>query len=686
MVMINFACIAQEILTFLPDECKTHFIHFRLIHALMTIFGPDLIKREREYIEKYLETKKSITLVQEDDSDRAICKDLESDKELEEDETNGSDIISLEGEHKKHKKRAISNGVFLYGYRFDVNWNEISERFKDANDYVIHKMKIINEVEESDTSQDESEKMRSIRLINDIRELKLDQFKEPENNSHHLSDEIKAILASHEEEIEKPDLEDVDIDDSETSWAHVTKSYESEESDTYHFDESDSGFVFKKHEEDDDESDINDNDAFALTVDKNIYDKPATDDHEKSIGNNPATNEHEKIVDNKPVTDDHEKSITNTHEKGVNEKSITNEHEKSIDNKPATNEHEKEVNEKSSVDNHEKIISNKPATDEHEKDVNEKSSADNHEKSTTNGCEKVVDDKPVTMKDYEGKPKMMVPKYKLMLNGAYGEEAVIDLISKIRPRFEILKVSGTSHVADIHVTDYDQTPPIKYMIEVKNKNNITKEDIQKYEKDLSEMPNIETRVVGLFLSLETTRIPTVGEYSISYNSVLLSKNYVTEECLSIIFDYIPQIYEQHKSSTCQEQEQRITYEVPHSIHEMVISLNVYHNSISKQMELLETTRKNILQNASSLNEVILNYECLQKLLKTILDTLDIPYDSNSDLNLRDRQKEELTKYIKERKPNRIRKQDMLKMFPLLQSELASYSKDEIIKKFSSAGS
>ena len=104
------------------------------------------------------------------------------------------------------------------------------------------------------------------------------------------------------------------------------------------------------------------------------------------------------------------------------------------------------------------------------------------------------------------------------------------------------------------------------------------------------------------------------------------------------------------------------------------------------MELLETTRKNILQNASSLNEVILNYECLQKLLKTILDTLDIPYDSNSGLNLRDRQKEELTKYIKERKPNRIRKQDMLKMFPLLQSELASYSKDEIIKKFSSAGS
>lgn len=50
------------------------------------------------------------------------------------------------------------------------------------------------------------------------------------------------------------------------------------------------------------------------------------------------------------------------------------------------------------------------------------------------------------------------------------------------------------------------------MVEVKNKLNITKEDVTKYYSDL------ENYDMGMFISLKTNAIPSYGKFGISYKN------------------------------------------------------------------------------------------------------------------------------------------------------------------------
>ena len=207
-------------------------------------------------------------------------------------------------------------------------------------------------------------------------------------------------------------------------------------------------------------------------------------------------------------------------------------------------------------------------------------------------------------------------KYKKMLSGAYGEDEVISLITKIRPKFEVIKVSSTGHVADIHAKDYSIEPPITYVIEVKNKTKISYEDVLKYKRDVKGMSDIEN-VVGIFISLETEGIPSIGEYLISPSSIYLSKNYVNEECLNIIFEYAV-IYYSNRSTPMHTETQSVRYEIPSNVYTMASNLRTYNSIIDTQINSLSTMKHNLLQSAKDLTNVIINHECVRNILMSLI--------------------------------------------------------------------
>ena len=267
-------------------------------------------------------------------------------------------------------------------------------------------------------------------------------------------------------------------------------------------------------------------------------------------------------------------------------------------------------------------------------------------------------------------------KYIQMLNGEYGEDKVINMIQSIRNKFEISKVSFTGHVADIHATDFDSG--IKYVIEVKNKKYITHDDLTKYDKDLNEMKDEEYIIIGMFLSLESDYIPTIGEYKISYNSAYLTKKYINKECLNVIFDYMPMI---QKCKTQKTSESATKYIIPENVYHLAYILKTYSNRIYEQIEILQRMKENCLQNAKDVNTVIVNYEISNNLVNEIKSLLNIP-SSELQTSLEEKSRLELKKYLKGKDSQKIRKSELLAKYPILKTELAAMKKEDIIEKYS----
>ena len=267
-------------------------------------------------------------------------------------------------------------------------------------------------------------------------------------------------------------------------------------------------------------------------------------------------------------------------------------------------------------------------------------------------------------------------KYIAMLDGADGENYVLNLIQSIRNDFEMHKVSFTGHVADIHAIDYNSNPPIKYVVEVKNKKTISHDDLIKYDKDINGMQNEEFIIIGIFLSLESEYIPSIGEYKISQKSVYLTKKYINKECLSVIFNYMPLLQACKKCNISTES--LMNYIIPENVYNLAYTLKTYSNKISEQIKLLEKIKESSLQNIKDIETVIINYTISNDLVNEIKSLLNLPkYDAQ--LSMEEKARNGLHNYLKENK--NWRKSVLIEKFPILKTELASMKKNDIIEKY-----
>ena len=120
--------------------------------------------------------------------------------------------------------------------------------------------------------------------------------------------------------------------------------------------------------------------------------------------------------------------------------------------------------------------------------------------------------------------------------GLIGEEDIVDNLNVDFPNMFVRHVSNISHQCDIHVED--PISNILYMIEVKNKISITKEDIDKFESDVDKSEN--KRTIGLFISLNCENIPgkisQTNPFNIDSNKIYMIG--YNKEILSLIFTII----------------------------------------------------------------------------------------------------------------------------------------------------
>lgn len=99
--------------------------------------------------------------------------------------------------------------------------------------------------------------------------------------------------------------------------------------------------------------------------------------------------------------------------------------------------------------------------------------------------------------------------------GNKGEGIILQLLKKLYPSYEYVDVSKEKHAGDIHML-LPQNGGI-IMIESKYKENITKQDVEKFIYDIDTMTNNNKNVVcGIFVSILTKNIPHIGDMKIDF--------------------------------------------------------------------------------------------------------------------------------------------------------------------------
>ena len=270
-------------------------------------------------------------------------------------------------------------------------------------------------------------------------------------------------------------------------------------------------------------------------------------------------------------------------------------------------------------------------------------------------------------------------------NGKVGEDYVMDIISKIRPTFEINNVASTGHLGDLHVTD--NRNKIRYIVEVKNKTTVTYYDVDKFRHDMEGYPY----EFGIFVSLLSDRIPDIGDCAIDSNVIFITKKYVTEESFKLIFDYFTMIHLMRTArgssacgaSTCRTSDDKAVmqhYIISPNVYSLFTALKTYQKRIQDETTTLSKVKESLISSATQLDMTLCEQANVKTLINKIFDELSMIHDMDSAVI--DVQHRELKAYIQSRKKSQIHKTELLNEFPLLRTELGSLNLEDIIRRYS----
>ena len=263
--------------------------------------------------------------------------------------------------------------------------------------------------------------------------------------------------------------------------------------------------------------------------------------------------------------------------------------------------------------------------------------------------------------------------------GVIGERYVLELLQSIKPQNETILVSSMPHVADLHSIDYINN--IFWVIEVKNKSNLTPEDVDKFRRDLERMTqqhaNDKLKCIGLFLSLRSTSIPKIGDLYINGNEVYLSKSYFTPETVKIVFNFVEQyqnLLNAKNGAACSSSldggsndHTRPAFTAEDL--ELLALLNTEYQHLTRDIELYTSIRSNCSANLQHIEELATTARMKQRLIYCLNRQLSSS-DDIIDRTTENVQYNAFIDYIKtQSNKSNIKKTLILQRFPALMTSI-----------------
>ena len=299
---------------------------------------------------------------------------------------------------------------------------------------------------------------------------------------------------------------------------------------------------------------------------------------------------------------------------------------------------------------------------------------------TNPNCEHITYNKCIDMIHRDQEPIPTPTQYSSYELGKIGESDVLKIIEKIRPAFDTKLVSSTGHVADIHSIDFNNN--IKYIFEIKHKISITKDDVNKFEHDMENIQNSDhspNKIIGIFISLNSNTIPSIGNMAISRDKIYLTRNYFSENILDLIFRLI-ETYFGVLNNINDTKTKNIKYEISPNVLELLVKLRSEYATLTREMEIYTNMKNNTEQNLNSIQELIGKLILKEQFIKFINNEFaDILPELND--NLLSGEENKMKEYIQSHAKKSIKKKDLLSLFPTMRTKIASTKLEDLIMEY-----
>ena len=226
--------------------------------------------------------------------------------------------------------------------------------------------------------------------------------------------------------------------------------------------------------------------------------------------------------------------------------------------------------------------------------------------------------------------------------GRIGELSIAELISSANPKLEIIDTSKKAHSCDLHVIDRKYN--IKYLVECKNKQRIDyKIDIVKFIEDVELEKQVQSTsdgmtIIGLFLSINTDNIPTIGQCSFKNGLIYLTREYINKSIFITIFDlfrYSIKINELNKvnDKNIKQIDRIITKtDLSPEIKNMLNKLMNECQKLNQEEVIYNRLMKNAKSTIGDVEKLLKNLEIKKTIIKLINFPQLIKNESNETIN------------------------------------------------------
>ena len=256
--------------------------------------------------------------------------------------------------------------------------------------------------------------------------------------------------------------------------------------------------------------------------------------------------------------------------------------------------------------------------------------------------------------------------------GVIGEETVCNMIQQIRPKIDTHITAHTAHVADLHSRDYERN--ILWVIEVKHKGQLTRNDVEKFRNDIHTKQQDEsnnTRIIGLFISLCSDLIPGHGDLSITRDIIFLSKRFISLEHLRVVFSFVEQYIELIQLQPTTE---KVEYVLQPDVVNLLVSLNTELQRSHKDLERLDSSRE-CIRTLLSNNEIDIIRAQMRIQLSGLLSKQLKQFDNILQLSTYDEQYLQFIDWVKRncKTEKSILKRSVTDNFPALAERISKVS-------------
>ena len=188
--------------------------------------------------------------------------------------------------------------------------------------------------------------------------------------------------------------------------------------------------------------------------------------------------------------------------------------------------------------------------------------------------------------------------------GNKGEQIIKELLENLG--YKPIDKSKVAHSEDLWIID--ENNKIIFLFEIKNKKKIDREDLVKFNKDMTDITNLYQNysIIGIFINLLDVNISSdIKKFKVESNKIYLTLNYISEELLQTYIETMKENIIKLRNIPSAEDNTKFREDTKNKFNIIQTEMNNIVTSVNKVSQEISSSDTN--NSITSIENSIINY-------------------------------------------------------------------------------